>query len=79
MTGIHRTYGLMCSSNRGKTTNTKMALNLANSWNKIYGPVVGSCEHDNEPLDSIKGDEFLHYLSEYYLLKDSVPWSQLCQ
>jgi hypothetical protein len=25
-----------------------------------YGPVVGSCEHGNEPLGSIKGGEFLH-------------------
>jgi hypothetical protein len=25
--------------------------------------VAGSCEHDNESLDSIKGGEFLDYLS----------------
>jgi hypothetical protein len=24
-----------------------------------WGPVTGSCEHDNEPLGSIKGKEFL--------------------
>jgi hypothetical protein len=24
-----------------------------------WGPVVGSCEHTNEPLDSLKGREFL--------------------
>jgi hypothetical protein len=23
------------------------------------GPVAGCCEHDNEPLDSIKSEEFL--------------------
>jgi hypothetical protein len=23
------------------------------------GPVAGSCEHNNEPLDSIKGQNFL--------------------
>jgi hypothetical protein len=36
----------------------------------------GSCEHGNEPLGSIKGGEFLDWLSDYYLLKkDSVPWT----
>jgi hypothetical protein len=24
-----------------------------------YGPMAGSCEHSNEPLYSIKGEEFL--------------------
>jgi hypothetical protein len=38
--------------------------------------VTGSCEHGNEPLDSIKGDKFLDQLSEYRLLKkDPVPCS----
>jgi hypothetical protein len=33
---------------------------------------VLSCEHDNEPSDSIKGREFLQKLSDYQLLnKDS--------
>jgi len=27
-------------------------------------PVVGSCEHSNEPSGSIKGMEFLDYLSD---------------
>jgi hypothetical protein len=41
-----------------------------------YGPVVGSCEHSNELSDSIKGEEFLDWLSSYRLLKkDSAPWS----
>jgi hypothetical protein len=28
-----------------------------------YGPVAGSYEHGNEPSSSIKGGEFLYYLS----------------
>jgi hypothetical protein len=35
---------------------------------------VGSCEHGNEPLDSIKGGEFLNMLSDSWLfMKDSAP------
>jgi hypothetical protein len=30
---------------------------------------MGSCEHGNEPSGSIKGGEFLDYLSDYYILK----------
>jgi hypothetical protein len=33
--------------------------------------VAGSCEHDNEPLVSIKGGKLLDSLNDYYLLKDS--------
>jgi hypothetical protein len=41
-----------------------------------YGPVAGSCEYGNEPSGSIKGGEFLDWLSDYELLKmDSAPWS----
>jgi hypothetical protein len=41
------------------------------------GPVVGSCEQNNEPLGSIKGREFLDYLSDYWLLeKDFDRWSE---
>jgi hypothetical protein len=29
------------------------------------GPGVGSCEHSNEPSDSIKGAEFLQQVSKY--------------
>jgi hypothetical protein len=32
--------------------------------------VAGSREHDNEPSGSIKGGEFLDYLSDCQLLKD---------
>jgi len=39
-------------------------------WIRL-GPVVGFCEHGNEPSDSIKGGEFLDYMSDYQLLKDS--------
>jgi hypothetical protein len=39
-------------------------------------PVAGTCEQSDEPSRSIKGGQFLEYLSEYYLLKkDSAPWS----
>jgi hypothetical protein len=38
----------------------------------------GTSEHGNEPSRSIKGGEFLDYLSDCQLLKkDSAPWSQL--
>jgi hypothetical protein len=46
--------------------------------------MIGSCEHGNEPSDSIKGGEFLNQLSICQLLrKDLTPWSliillQLC-
>jgi hypothetical protein len=40
-----------------------------------YGPVEGSCEHDNEPLCAIECLEFLEYLHNLWLLKKgSVPW-----
>jgi len=29
------------------------------------GPMADSCEHSNEPLGSIKGREFLDYLSDF--------------
>jgi hypothetical protein len=41
------------------------------------GTVVGSCEHSNGPLGSIKDSNFHDQLSNYQLLKDSVKWSQL--
>jgi hypothetical protein len=38
--------------------------------------VAGCCEHSNEPMDSIKGGEFVDQLSDYQLLKkDSAPFS----
>jgi hypothetical protein len=38
--------------------------------------VAGTCECDNEPPDSIKWGDFLHYLITGLLLKkDSAPWS----
>jgi len=33
-----------------------------------WGPVVGSCEHSNEPLGSIKGGEFLEGLCSMELI-----------
>jgi hypothetical protein len=39
------------------------------------GPVVDPCEHSNESSGSIKDGDFLDWLSDYYLLKDSAPWS----
>jgi hypothetical protein len=45
----------------------------------VYGsgqePVAGTCEHVNEYSGSIKGGEFLDYLSDCQLIKDSAPWS----
>jgi hypothetical protein len=41
-----------------------------------YEPLAGSCDHGDEPLDFIKGLEFLHQLSDYQLLKKySAPLS----
>jgi hypothetical protein len=41
-------------------------------------PVAGSRGNDNKPPVSIKGGEFLYFLSKYSLLmKDSGPWNQL--
>jgi hypothetical protein len=38
--------------------------------------VAVCCEHNSEPLGSIKGGEFLEQLSDYQLLKDdAAPWS----
>jgi len=43
----------------------RRASDLARSW-----------EHGNEPVGSIKGEEFLDSLSDYWLLKkDSALWS----
>jgi hypothetical protein len=37
--------------------------------------VASASEHSHEPRSSIKGDEFLEYLSDYKLLKkSSIPW-----
>jgi hypothetical protein len=38
--------------------------------------VTGSCEHGNDSSCSIKGEEFLDYISDYHLFqKGSVPCS----
>jgi len=43
--------------------------------NVTQGLRLGSCEHDNELVGSIKGREFLDYLSDYKLFKkDSASW-----
>jgi hypothetical protein len=37
--------------------------------------VAGSCEHSNEPLCSINGEEFLDRQRDYhFLMKDSTSW-----
>jgi hypothetical protein len=42
------------------------------------GLMAGFCENGNEPSGSIKGREFLDYLSDCQLLKkDSAPWCYL--
>jgi len=35
---------------------------------------LGSCEHGNEPLVSIKSGEFRNYHNDYFLLKDSASF-----
>jgi len=37
--------------------------------------MAGCCGHGNDPSNSIKGEEFLDYLSDHLLLKDSAQWS----
>jgi len=40
------------------------------------GLVVGFCEHSNEPLDSLKGREFIDQLSDTRLPEENCPpWS----
>jgi hypothetical protein len=36
-----------------------------NSSGSGYGPVAASCEHSNEPSVSIKGGEFLNWMTDY--------------
>jgi hypothetical protein len=37
--------------------------------------VADSCGHDNEFLDAMKDEEFLHELRDYQLLENgSLPW-----
>jgi hypothetical protein len=39
-------------------------------------PVVDTCEHGNEPLSSIKGEKFIHQMSDCQFPKKSfVPQS----
>jgi hypothetical protein len=40
-----------------------------------YGPMAGSCEHDNETSASMKGGEFLDGQVGYLLKRDSAPCS----
>jgi len=40
-------------------------------------PVMDSCEHGNETVDSIKGVRFCDKLSYYQFIKDSSPRSYL--
>jgi hypothetical protein len=35
------------------------------SSGSVQDPVVGSCEHGNEPSDSLKGGNFRDYLSDH--------------
>jgi hypothetical protein len=36
------------------------------------GPVVGSCEHDSEPSGSVKGGEFLNWVSDCSFVKEGL-------
>jgi hypothetical protein len=42
-----------------------------------YGPVVGSCEHGNGTSGYVKEGEFLDWLSNCQVFKDSAPCSYL--
>jgi hypothetical protein len=39
------------------------------AYGSEQGLATASCEHGNEPSGSMKGREFLDYLSDCYLLK----------
>jgi hypothetical protein len=39
-----------------------------------YGPVAGFCEHGNDPSGSIKGGEFLDWLSDSQFLNDFMEY-----
>jgi hypothetical protein len=34
-------------------------------WLRIESTAIRTCEHGNEPSDSVKGDLFLDWLSDY--------------
>lgn len=47
------------------------------SSGSYYGPVVGSCEHDDEPSCSTNGVEFLDSLSDFRPLNDAAQWTSV--
>lgn len=47
-------------------------VNWTDSPGSGQSSVVGFCERNNEHSGSVKGRKFFEYLSEYWLLKDSV-------
>jgi hypothetical protein len=48
------------------------------SYDTGKGPMVGFCEHGNEPLVAINCWGFLEWLSSYWILKKGpAPWSYL--
>jgi hypothetical protein len=59
--------------NYGKIIHTVWGCGL-DSTGSGRGPVMGSCEHSNEPPVFIKGGEFLKQLSNYKILKELVCW-----
>jgi hypothetical protein len=42
-----------------------------------WDPVARSWEHGNEPSGSITGEEFPYYLSYYWLIEYTAPFSNL--
>jgi hypothetical protein len=52
--------------------NVRVGLNSTSSGEE---PVAYPCEHINEPLGPIKGGEFLDWLGDIQLLKDSDVWN----
>jgi hypothetical protein len=64
---------------RYRWKDTKMDLKetgcVLDSFCTGQGSEAGSCDYDNKPSGSIKGVEFLNWLRDDWLLKDSVPWN----
>jgi hypothetical protein len=56
-------------------SNAAYVINLVMCFKIFFHcPVAGSCEHDSEPSGSIRGEEFLHELSDCSILKkNSTP------
>jgi len=66
-------WGLLGGPGHGWEDNIKMDLVSGLEWGLVAGP----CEYSGEPWGSVKGGEFLDWLSHCWLPEDSAPWSWL--